>query len=153
MSTTSSPCVICDRAIEPERLEQTPNTLFCAEHARKRPCETCANEIEAERVRDFPETLYCAAHAPKGMACQICGRLIEYERREVVPESSLCQEHAAAVKKYGGEFRRRVKRVKLGKPGIAGGKSSDIETATELNKEAIARVREEYLKSQGYKAL
>jgi hypothetical protein len=55
--------------------------------------------------------------------------------------------------KYGGEFIREVQQVKLGKPGIAGGKSSDIKTERTINKEAIARVREEYLRSQGYKSL
>jgi hypothetical protein len=100
---------------------------------------------------NFPETLYCATHALKDRACQICNQVIEYHRREALSESGLCQEHATMAKKYGGEFKREVRQVKLGKPGIGGGKSSDFETERNVNKEAIAKVREEFLKSQGYK--
>jgi RNA polymerase-binding transcription factor DksA len=151
MSTATNTCFICDKVIEFERLDKVPHTLFCALHARKRPCQSCDKEIEAERIANFPDTLYCMTHALKDRACQICDRSIEYVRREAIPESSLCQEHGMMAKKYGGEFKREVMRVKLGKVGITGGRNSDIETEMKTNKEAIARTREEYLKSQGYK--
>jgi RNA polymerase-binding transcription factor DksA len=150
MSTASNTCFICDKIIETDRLEKVPNTLFCADHARKRSCQRCDKEIEAGRITSFPETLYCAAHVVNDRACQICDQLIEYWRREAVPESSLCQAHAEAAKKHGGEFKREVMQLKLGKPGISGGKGSDIETARSINREAIAKAREEYLKSRGY---
>jgi RNA polymerase-binding transcription factor DksA len=153
MSTTSNTCFICDKVIETDRLEKEPNTLFCMDHARKRPCQKCDREIEGERITSVPETLYCAAHAVKDRACQVCDQLIEYVRRESVPESGLCQTHAEVAKKYGGEFKREVRQVKLGKPGISGGKGSDIETKRTINREAIAKAREEYLKSRGYKDL
>lgn len=153
MSTASNTCFICDKIIDTDRLEKVPKTLFCAEHARKRTCQKCDQEIEAERISSFPETLYCAAHAVKDRACQICDQLIEYWRREAVPESSLCQAHAETAKKYGGEFKRENRQKKLGKPGIAGGKSSELQTERTINREAIAKAREEYLQSRGYKDL
>lgn len=155
MSTANTSCFICDTAIEPERLKATPNTYFCAEHARARPCQRpgCSNEVDNERIANFPETLYCSAHAPEGKGCEVCQCPIEYQRREAVPESRLCDSHAEIAKKFGGEFKRVVKQVNLGKSGISGGKSRDIETDRELNREVIGQVREEYLKSQGYNDL
>lgn len=155
MSTAKSSCLICDRAIESERLGVTPNTYFCAEHARTRPCQhpACSNEVEAERVVNLPETIYCGVHAPRDKGCRVCLRPIEYWRREAVPESGLCDEHATMANKYGGEFGREVKQVNLGKSGISGGKSRDLETNKKVNTEAISKVREDYLKSRGYKDL
>jgi hypothetical protein len=155
MSTANRTCLICDQPIEPERLEAMPNTYFCAGHARERRCQhpACGSEVEAERVVNLPETLYCAAHAPKERGCRVCLRPIEDRRREAAPESGLCEEHFARAKRYGGEFKRVVERKKLGKPGISGGKGGDIETNLEVNTEAIGKLREEYLKGQGYKDL
>lgn len=155
MSSATPTCLVCGKGIEPERLVVAPKTDFCAEHALARPCQEsgCGNEVEAERIEAFPETYYCATHAPKDRGCEVCQRPIEYQRREAVPESRLCDEHAAAAVKHGGEFKRVVKQVNLGKTGISGGKSRDIETEREVNREVIDKVREEYLKSQGYEDL
>src|SRR5262245_4568008 len=106
MPNAKHTCFICEKAIEAERLEVTPNTYLCDEHARKRPCQGsgCSKEVEAERVAHLPETLYCGEHAPVERNCEVCQRPIEYQRREAVPRSGLCEEHAAKALKLGGEF-------------------------------------------------
>jgi hypothetical protein len=80
----------------------------------------------------------------KTRPCEICGQPIPPGRLEAVPQTRLCKEHAAAIDKYGGEFRAHVTRTRLGKEGSLKKNYGDVSVTLRRNTEALRKLREEY---------
>jgi Prokaryotic dksA/traR C4-type zinc finger len=80
----------------------------------------------------------------KSRPCAVCGRPIPPGRLEALPQTRLCKEHAAAIEKYGGEFRSTVTRTRLGKEGSLKKNYGDVSVRRTRNAEALGKLREDH---------
>jgi hypothetical protein len=76
----------------------------------------------------------------KNRPCAVCGRPIAPGRLEALPQTRLCKEHAAAIEKYGGEFRASVTRTRLGKEGSLKKNYGDVSVTRTRNAEALRKL-------------
>jgi hypothetical protein len=76
----------------------------------------------------------------KSRPCAVCGRPIAPGRLEALPQTRLCREHAAAIEKYGGEFRATVTRTRLGKEGSLKKNYGGVSVTRTRNAEALRKL-------------
>lgn len=78
--------------------------------------------------------------------CEICKQPIEPERFVSDPKTRLCVEHAAAIKKYGGEFKLDASEEKTSKAtSLKHNYGGGISVTRIRNQEGIDQLREDYL--------
>jgi hypothetical protein len=87
--------------------------------------------------------------AGRTRSCEVCGVPIGAERAEALLETRLCREHARQVEKYGGEFVLTATQERTSKPGSLKRGYGSVLTSRRRNHEAVARLREEYLRGRG----
>jgi hypothetical protein len=82
--------------------------------------------------------------ATKTRPCEICMKPIDPERCEANPQTRLCRVHAAAITKYGGEFKLIAQQERTSKQGSLKLNYGGVTAKQVRNTGAIERLKEEY---------